>query len=466
LGETVRYLSSLELVEGSRVVPLKPVDPPAFQTWQASAQEAQRRWVEDAGFSGAEGSLCAVPGEDGGLQYWLLGTGAQGSLYQLAAAATGLPQGVYCLDCDWSRAKRLQAALGWGLAGYRFDRYKADDRKSPLLLLEEDIDAEVRSLCAAQILVRDLVNTPTEHMGPAELADAVVREADRHGAKTELVLGEDLLTKNFPAIHAVGRASSRAPRLIELSWGEDPDAPLLALVGKGVCFDTGGLDLKTATGMQLMKKDMGGAAHALALAGLIMEQRLPLRLKLLIPAVENAVSGNAYRPGDVISTRKGLSVEIGNTDAEGRVILADALAYACEMEPDLVIDFATLTGAARIALGADLPPLFSNDSQVAQGIQAAGDEAEDPLWTLPLYQPYRKLIESPVADISNSGKSSFAGCITAALFLEHFIDPGIAWAHIDTFAWNQSDRPGRPQGGEALGLRAVFRYLQQRYAQA
>jgi len=234
-------------------------------------------------------------------------------------------------------------------------------------------------------------------------------------------------------------------------------------VGKGVCFDTGGLDLKSARGMQFMKKDMGGAAHALALASLVMEHRLPVRLKLLIPAVENAVSGNAYRPGDVIKTRKGLSVEIGNTDAEGRVVLSDALAYACEALPDLVIDFATLTGAARIALGADLPPLFSNSPEVARDIQKAGDEVEDPLWTLPLYKPYRKQIESSVADLNNAGKSSYGGCITAALFLEHFVEPEIPWVHIDTFAWNQSNRPGRPEGGEALGLRAVFHYLKSRY---
>jgi leucyl aminopeptidase len=290
----------------------------------------------------------------------------------------------------------------------------------------------------------------------------VILEADQFEAETDFVAGDELLTRNFPAIHAVGRASSRQPRLLELNWGSE-EAPVLALVGKGVCFDTGGLDLKSAAGMLLMKKDMGGAAHALALARLVMESQLPVRLKLLIPAVENSVAGNAYRPGDVIASRKGLSVEIGNTDAEGRVVLSDALTYACEALPDLVIDFATLTGAARIALGADLPPLFSNRDEIARGIQLAGDEVEDPLWTMPLYQPYRKQIESPLADLNNTGKSSYGGCITAALFLEHFVEPEIPWVHIDTFAWNQGNRPGRPQGGEALGLRAVFKYLQSRY---
>jgi leucyl aminopeptidase len=299
-------------------------------------------------------------------------------------------------------------------------------------------------------------------MGPGDLADAVLREADALGGEASVIQGDDLLTRNFPAIHAVGRASTRAPRLIELSWG-DEDVPLLALVGKGVCFDTGGLDLKTSSGMALMKKDMGGAAHALALARLVARHRLPVRLLLLIPAVENAVSGNAYRPGDVIATRKGLTVEIGNTDAEGRVILSDALAYACEHDPDLVIDFATLTGAARVALGADLPPVFSNQEAIARAIQAAGDEIEDPLWTMPLYQPYRKQIESALADLNNNAKSSYGGCITAALFLESFVGAGTPWVHIDTFAWNEANRPGRPMGGEALGLRAVFRYLEQRY---
>ena len=290
-------------------------------------------------------------------------------------------------------------------------------------------------------------------------------EADRLGAHCRVVIGKELLTAGFPAIQAVGRASSNAPRLIELTWG-DSEAPLVALVGKGVCFDSGGLDLKNASGMALMKKDMGGAAHALALTRLVIEHRLPVRLLLLIPAVENAVSGNAYRPGDIIATRKGLSVEIGNTDAEGRLVLADALAYASEHDPELVIDFATLTGAARVALGTDLPALFCNDTNVTASILRAGVEFEDPLWSMPLHQPYVEQIRSPIADLNNSSKSSYGGAITAALFLEHFVNQGIPWAHIDTFAWNQSNRPGRPEGGEALGLRAVFHYLRSRYRSA
>jgi len=456
------FLSSSDLKDGQKVIPLVPLSPDGFEQWKKQASRSWIKWLEGSGFRASPGQLCGVPGADGSPELWLAGTDDSGFLYRLSSAASGLPQGVYRLDCDWLRRERLQASLGWGLASYRFDRYKADSKPRPVLVLETDVDVEVRSLLAAQNLVRDLVNTPTEHMGPAELADAVTREADTFKAETEYVTGDELLTRDFPAIHAVGRASNSEPRLLELNWG-DEEAPLLALVGKGVCFDTGGLDLKNAAGMQLMKKDMGGAAHALALARLVMEHRLPVRLKLLIPAVENSVSGNAYRPGDVIPTRQGLTVEIGNTDAEGRVVLSDALAYACESEPDLVIDFATLTGAARIALGADLPPLFSNREDVARDIMKAGGEEEDPLWTMPLYQPYRKQIESPIADLSNTGKTSYGGCITAALFLEYFIDPETPWVHIDTFAWNQTDRPGRPQGGEALGLRAVFRYLQSRY---
>ena len=457
------YISHSELKENQPITPIRPVSKNGLEDWKKSASTAQGKWVEDSGFKASAGQFCALPGADGVLDSWLFGVAEEGALYRLSSLAAALPQGIYRLDCDWSPQQRAQASLGWGLAAYRFDRYKADKKPRPLLLLDRDVDGEVRALCTAQCLVRDLVNTPTEHMGPSQLADAVVREADQFEADTDFVTGAELLTQNFPAIHAVGRASSRQPRLLEMSWGAE-EAPVLALVGKGVCFDTGGLDLKSAAGMLLMKKDMGGAAHALALARLVMENQLPVRLKLLIPAVENSVSGDAYRPGDVIASRKGLSVEIGNTDAEGRVVLSDALAYACESLPDLIIDFATLTGAARVALGADLPPLFSNRAEVAQGIQQAGDEVEDPLWTMPLYRPYRKQIESPIADLNNVGKSSYGGCITAALFLEHFVEAEIPWVHIDTFAWNQSNRPGRPQGGEALGLRAVFRYLQQRYA--
>jgi leucyl aminopeptidase len=384
-------------------------------------------------------------------------------LYQLAPLPARLAPGHYRLVSDWSPRQRLQASLGWGLACYQFTAYLKSQSEMPSLALDEDIASDAERLLSAQSLVRDLINTPTEDMGPAHLADAVQAQADQFGAQVSVVQGVDLLTKNFPAIHAVGRAAGRAPRLVKLEWGAE-DKPLLALCGKGVCFDTGGLNLKPAAGMALMKKDMGGAAHVLALARLIMQAQLPVRLLVLIPAVENSVSGNAYRPGDVIPTRKGLTVEIGNTDAEGRVVLADTLAYACESDPDLVIDFATLTGAARTAMGTDLPPIFSNDISIAKEIMAAGDTEEDPLWVFPLYQPYKELLKSQIADINNMSKTPLGGCITAALFLEYFVNAETNWVHIDTFGWNQTARSGRPLGGEALGLRAVFHYLKNRYS--
>lgn len=446
-----------------QAIPLLPVHASELEQWLDNAPEHHRRWLESAGFTAEAGKWCGLPDAKGRMEACVFGTADSGWLYQLASLPESLPPGNYRLVSVWSKDHRVQASVGWGLAAYRFERYRKPDRERPVLCLEEDVADRVEHLYQAQCLVRDLVNTPTEDMGPEELADAATRVGDAFGARSEVVRGEDLLSESFPAIHAVGRAASRAPRLVRVRWGEK-DAPLVALVGKGVCFDTGGLDLKTATGMLLMKKDMGGAAHVIALARLMMQHELPVRIELLIPAVENSVAGNAYRPGDVIHTRKGLTVEIGNTDAEGRVVLADSLAYACEQKPDLVIDFATLTGAARIALGTDLPAIFSNRLEVAEAIAAAGERVEDPLWVMPLYQPYRQLLKSEIADINNVGKNSYAGCITAALFLEHFIEADTPWVHIDTYAWNQAARPGRPVGGEALGLRAVFNYLRERYA--
>jgi leucyl aminopeptidase len=445
-------------------VPLKPMDKPAFKAWSAQANKSQREWVRAAGFTANPGQVIRIPAPNGQVKEVLFGVQESGFLHQLSSIYNSLPGGLYRLDCAWSDEQKQQALLGWGLAAYRFERYRKSKKPSPRLILPAEWAVDVKAQLEAQNMVRDLVNTPTEHLGPDELEAAVIAEALKFAATTRTSRGDDLLTDNFPAIHAVGRASHRAPRLVELNWGEE-DKPLLVLVGKGVCFDTGGLDLKNASGMALMKKDMGGAAHALALASLVMQANLPVRLKLLIPAVENSVAGNAYRPGDVIPTRKGLHVEIGNTDAEGRVVLSDALAYASESKPDLIIDFATLTGAARVALGTDLPALFSNSIDLARVIQDVSEACEDPMWTMPLYRPYRDLIRSPIADINNSAKGPFGGCITAALFLEYFVPAKTDWVHIDTFSWNQSARPGRPEGGEALGLRATFRYLQRRYDQ-
>jgi len=307
-------------------------------------------------------------------------------------------------------------------------------------------------------LVRDLVNTPAEDMGPEQLSDVAREQADLFGGEFDEWVGDELLAQNFPAIHAVGRAAARPQRLLEINWG-NPRNPRVAIVGKGVCFDTGGLDIKTAEGMRLMKKDMGGAAHALALARLVMQRELPVRLHCLIPTVENAISGNAYRPGDVVRTRKGLNVEIGNTDAEGRVILCDALAYAVEQKPRTIIDFATLTGAARVALGPELPVLFCNDEKLAAKLLARSVELDDPMWRMPLWRNYRRFFDSDIADFNNSGRGGFAGSIVAALFLDYFVPDTVAWAHFDVFSWNDVSRPGRPLGGEAQGLRAVLAAL-------
>jgi len=443
-------------------IPLYPVSSDNYEQWLANMSGAQQKWLKTAGFRAQPGELCSLPDSNGELQGYVFGMAKQGWLYQLAPLPAKLAAGNYRLVTDWEPEQRTQACLGWGLACYQFTLYRKAQKKMPTLALDDDIATGVEQLLTAQSLVRDLVNTPTEDLGPAQLADALQLEADQFGATMSVIHGVDLLTKNFPAIHAVGRASHREPRLLKLEWGEEHH-PLLALCGKGVCFDTGGLNMKAGTGMALMKKDMGGAAHVVALARLIMQAKLPVRLLVLIPAVENSISGNAYRPGDVIPTRKGLSVEIGNTDAEGRIVLADALTYACEHKPDLVIDFATLTGAARVALGTDLPPIFSNKLSTANEITAVGDAEEDPLWVMPLYQPYKELLESPIAHLNNMGKNAFGGCIVAALFMEHFVNPETEWVHIDTWAWNQNNRPGRPLGGEAIGLRAVFRYLKMRY---
>jgi leucyl aminopeptidase len=383
----------------------------------------------------------------------------------LAKLAENLPEGTYRL----ADGEPGPAALGWLLAQHRFDEYRSKDDKperGPRVLVTGDaakIEQMVR-LAEATALVRDLVNTPANALGPAELEQAARDEAARGGVQLKVTSGEALL-EGYPLIAAVGGAATpaRAPRLIEFEWGK-PDDPRIAIVGKGVCFDSGGLDIKGAAGMRLMKKDMGGAAHALALARLIMAERLPVRLHLLIPAVENAVSGAAYRPGDIVKSRKGPFVEIDNTDAEGRLILADALAKAVEGEPELIVDFATLTGAARVALGPDLPAFFANADELAGAAEQAARDVDDPLWRMPLWAPYEDMLKSEVADFANASNSGMAGCIVAALFLKKFVPDEVEWAHLDTFAWRDQAKPGRPKGGEALGLRAIFAALAQRYS--
>ncbi len=439
-----------------KAVPILATDARHLPKLLESLAPAERRWAQASGFEGAAGSWCAIPDGKGGISRVLAGVGEPSDPWALAFLPLKLPRGRYALGRGSVAIRAENAAFAWDLGGYQFARYRKPARKPADLQLERSKRvADALAVAEAVRLVRDLVNTPAEEMGPEQLSDAARAEAERFGARFDEWVGDELLAQNFPAIHAVGRAASRAPRLLELAWG-DPRHPRLALVGKGVCFDSGGLDLKTADGMRLMKKDMGGAAHALALARLVMQRGLPVHLHLLIPAVENAVAGNAYRPGDVVRTRKGLTVEVGNTDAEGRVILADALAYAAEQRPRMLVDFATLTGAARVALGPELPAVYCNDEKLAARLIAAAAQLADPLWRMPLWRNYRRLFESELADINNSGRGAFAGSIVAALFLEHFVPATTPWIHYDVFAWNDAARPGRPVGGEAQGLRATL----------
>ncbi|KFN45495.1 hypothetical protein N790_02480 [Arenimonas malthae CC-JY-1] len=446
-------------------LPLVLVDPGTFEAWRGAQPAAVVAWLDAHAFSPKSGAPLLVPGADGRPAFALAGVSDARDPLALAHLPSLLPAGSYRLSAESPvRPEAGQALLGWGLGAYRFERYLKPARAPARLVLEnaEAGESEAFALLKAATLVRDLVNTPTEHMGPAELEAVAVRLAQAYGGQCRSVVGDALNDQNFPAIHAVGRASHRAPRLVELNWGDDSH-PRLAIVGKGVCFDTGGLDIKPADGMRNMKKDMGGAAHALGLAQLVMALKLPVRLQLLVPAVENAIGPNAFRPGEVLATRQGLSVEVDNTDAEGRLVLCDALTYAAEAKPALLMDFATLTGAARIALGPDLPALYANDERLAADYLAAGEAARDPLWRMPLWRPYLSYLKSNVADLANSGASRMAGSITAALYLERFVPEGQAWSHVDVYAWNDSDRPGKPAGGEAQGLRAAWGLLKARF---
>jgi leucyl aminopeptidase len=446
----------------ARAVEIMPLRAQRLEAWVKRQAPAVGQWVRSAGFTAKPGSVCLVPGSDGALALVLVGIEEGIDRWSIAALPASLPKGDYRLSESVDGAEAEATCFAWAIGAYRFQRYRKPNGELARLVWPSGVDrAAVRRLVAAMTLARDLINTPAEDMGPPHLADAAKEVAKAHKAKFSVIVGEDLLKKNYPAIHAVGRAAARPPRLIDLAWGDS--GPRLTLVGKGVCFDSGGLDLKPSSGMLLMKKDMGGAALMLALAQMIMDAGLKLRLRLLIPAVENSVGGNAYRPLDVIRTRKGITVEIGNTDAEGRVILCDALAEAhgrrAGDKPDLVIDAATLTGSARVALGPDLPALFCNDDDIAEALLRHGKAEDDPMWRLPLHKGYRAMLDSKVADINNVGSGPYAGAITAALYLQEFIDPGVRWAHIDTFGWNNRDRPGRPEGGEALGLRALFAFV-------
>ncbi len=445
--------------------PITVVDRARFEQLAPKLPAATRHWLQTTGFSGAPDSHALVPDAQGKLGQVFAGVGRADHPFALSALPTALPEGHYQLSDQGLIVNAEQAAMSWELGAYEFDLYKPRKRAAANLHLVTSPDAQRGiALATAIAATRDLVNTPAEHMGPDELAAAARMVAKQHGAKFRQVVGDALLKQNFPAIHAVGRASTRAPRLIELTWGKPKD-PLLCLVGKGVCFDSGGLDIKGAEGMRQMKKDMGGAANALGLAALVMALKLPVRLQVLLPAVENAIAGNAYRPGDVFKTRKGLHIEIGNTDAEGRVILCDALAYAAEGKPALIIDLATLTGAARVALGPQLPALFCRQMDTARQLVDLGLQLDDPLWHMPLWAPYKAGIESPIGDIVNTGRNAMGGAINAALFLEYFVPEQQDWLHIDLFAWNDGARPGRPVGGEAQTIRTLLAYIGQRFAQ-
>ena len=447
--------------------PIHLVDKESFAGWVKKRPAEDRTLLEAHRFDGKKGFAFVLIPRGGDFEVVsAVKNAAALSPWCLAKLAEALPEGMYKL----ADGEPGPAALGWLLAQHRFDRYRSKDEpeRGPRVLVTGEaarVDLTVR-LAEATALVRDLVNTPAADLGPAELEEAAREVAKAGGVQLRVTQGEEL-AEGYPLIAAVGGAATpeRSPRLIEFEWGK-PGDPRVAIVGKGVCFDTGGLDLKPASGMRLMKKDMGGAAHALALARLIMAERLPVRLHLLVPAVENAVSAAAYRPGDVVKSRKGTFVEIDNTDAEGRLILADALTKAAEGEPELIVDFATLTGAARVALGPDLPAFFANSDDLAATTEQSARTVEDPLWRMPLWEPYEEMLKSDVADFANASNSPMAGCITAALFLKKFVPDAIEWAHLDTFAWRDAAKPGRPKGGEALGLRALFDTLSRRYRAA
>ena len=459
----MQYDTLIQPDNGQAATLIHVTDKSRFEAWLALQPDAVRTAVKAQKFEGGANDIAILPADKTG--EWSVAAGvtdvSASGLWHLAKLADSLPEGTYRLaDYDAS-----EAMLGWMLGQYRYHEYLSEPKLTGprVLLVKEPARIAMAALqAAATALVRDLVNRPAGDLGPNALEAEAKRIAKAHKAEVTVTAGEPL-EAGYPLIHAVGKAAARehAPRLIELEWG-DPRHPRVAIVGKGITFDTGGLDIKPSTGMRLMKKDMGGAAHALALAELIMAAHLPVRLHMLVAAAENSISGNAIRPGDIIKSRKGITVEIDNTDAEGRLVLADALTKAIEDKAELIIDFATLTGAARVALGPDLPAMFSNDDSVAIGLLAASKAATDPLWHMPLWAPYMEMLDSEIADTSNSG-GGFAGAVTAALFLQKFVPDNVPWVHLDTFAWRPTSKPGRPKGGEALGLRAVFGYLAETY---
>ncbi len=441
-------------------IPIELIGKSDFEPWLAKQSEKVQNLVLRAEFKAAANRYVEITDEAGQLERVVAGMGNTPNHKSLGALPSALPHGAYAIG-NPPKEDFYEMALGWGLGSYRFTSYRPNDEHQPRVLHLDPAYQQVQDEVDTIGLVRDLINTPASDMLPHHLEAEVRRVATRHDANLNVVLDKALLKQGFRTIYTVGQASASEPRLMDLTWG-NPDDPRLTILGKGVCFDSGGLDLKTATGMRSMKKDMGGAATALGLADLVMRRQLPVRLRLLIPAVENAVAGNAYRPGDVIRTYKGLTVEIGNTDAEGRLILCDALALASEEKPELMVDFATLTGAARSAVGTEISAMFSNSDEVASGIEEAARELDDPVCRLPLFKGYRPGLRSPVADLCNIASFSEGGAITAALFLEAFVD-ATRWVHYDINAFNTKSRPAHPIGGEAMGMRATYRYIDQSF---
>ena len=447
---------------GANATPIHVLRTSEWKQWLEGRSDALKQLAGAHDFKAQNGRILLAPATDGTIERILFGVSDAANAMSIGALAQHLPPGEYKLATLPREFPATLCAVAWGLGAYAFDRYKKRKGQAPKLLAPETADmAEAERMVAATWLARDLINTPTNDMGPEALHAAAEQLARRYGGDCAAVVGEELLAQNFPLIHAVGRAARQAPRFVHISWGER-DAPRVALVGKGVCFDSGGLDIKPSAGMRLMKKDMGGAAHAMALAQLAMGANLNVRLDLYLPIVENAVSGDAFRPGDIIASRKGLTVEIDNTDAEGRLILADALTRASEDDPALLINFATLTGAARTALGPDLAPLYANDDALAADLAQGAAEMCDPVWRMPLWDPYDGDIETSLADLKNGGDGAFAGSIYAALFLRRFIKAPL-WAHFDVFAWAPKEKPARPVGGEAQGLRASWAVLHRRF---
>jgi leucyl aminopeptidase len=458
--------SVFETAQARSAIPITFATKATWDAISANLPAPAREFARANGFSAKPGAYLTLPTTDGAIAQVLFGlddeTSRSRDPFRPGQLPGLLPPGVYRFANVAADDARL-AALAFALGSYRFGRYRKTDAAEVRLVPPDGIDVvEIARIAEATVLARDLINTPSNDMGPEELALAAQKLAQRFGARFNCVVGDDLTRQNFPLIHAVGMASPRAPRLIDLTWG-DPAHPKVTLVGKGVCFDTGGLDLKPSSGMLMMKKDMGGAANVLALAQMVMDAKLKVRLRVLIPAVENAVAGNAFRPLDIFASRKGLYVEIGNTDAEGRLVLADALALADEEKPDLLIDMGTLTGAARVALGPDLPPFYTNDETLAQDVARCAREENDPLWRMPLWPPYDAWLDSKVATITNAPSGTFAGSITCALFLQRFVEHAKSWLHLDIYAWTPSAKPARPEGGECQAARAVYKLLRERY---